>query len=994
MDGRRHSVDIPISKTLVALRRVRSLRDPSTTSTSKFSALVDNVNWETNSGSGISLRFLDSCLEGGGSGKIHRLRTKNVGYLDGQRQEFLDDFNLSYDLGKSKFNSYEVSGPLTIDGGRYCSHRIDNKSIIPSINPLEDIDSCNELSIGQLPEERTEHIASERKFQSHNQVKKSFGIVGNGTSPSLSLRDALSSRSTSLFANEEVDDVYNDDPGCGISCCWSGTPRFRESSDVENNPLLCKNVDEISSYDTRCLKYNCNEIVPHSETPRSLSQKFRPKSFGELVGQNVVARSLLGAIIKGRITSLYLFHGPRGTGKTSASRIFAAALNCLSLEENRPCGICRECVMFFSGRSRDVKEVDPVRINRRERVRSLIKKAAIPPVSSRFKIFIFDECHLLHGETWATVLHSLDNLSQHVIFVMIAPDLDKLPRSALSRSQRYHFPKIKDSDISGRLVKICHEEGLDFDQVALDFIAAKSSGSMRDAEMMLDQLSLLGKRITMSLAYELIGIVSDDELLDLLDLAMSSDTSKTVIRARELMRSRIDPMQLTSQLANLIMDVLAGNCQEGCSEVRRRFSSRHTSEVDLQKLSHALKILSETEKQLRMSKNQTTWLTVALLQLSSMECSSEVNDSKLWLDNVHERGESWKHVVSCSCEERTPQTLRIPEDYRRTLESIWKKATELCQSSSFKNFLLEQGKLSSLVVSQGRAVAELEFCHPNCISKAEKSQKLIANLLRSTLDCNVEIKINLVPCASSKSRHAKVKKPSFKLFSCCRRVRKSQPSTECGSDSDYSEYTSERPMISERCTRPFSDDSSLKIPHECCHRMDVVRTLGNGEGNVQSTRTPPPHGPGHGSLEHRPIAELVAAAPNESRYNNEGCVLPFQEPENQPNCFARTFRRHKKSRSSDASQLVCRTESQQKNMLALSIVRKASSETSVTTSDTNNNSNTYTNSSGDENGLRENSETLCWRTPTFHLKKAWRSRHQQENSQLVRWVLPCASTSK
>ncbi|XP_030492539.2 protein STICHEL-like 2 [Cannabis sativa] len=986
MDGRRHSVDIPISKTLVALRRVRSLRDPSTISTSKFSALVDNVNWETNSGSGISLRFLDSCQEGGGSGKNHRLRTNNVGKLDGEREEFVDDFNLSYDLGKSKFNLYEFSGPLTIDSGRYCSHRVDhNKSIIPSIDPLEDVDSCNELSIGPLPEEETDHITSERKFQSNNQVKKSYGIVGNGTSPSLSLRDVLSSRTASLFANEDDDAAYNDDPGCGISCCWSGTPRFRESPDLENNPLLCKNVEEISGYDTRCLKYTCNEIVPHSETPRSLSQKFRPKSFSELVGQNVVARSLLGAIIKGRITSLYLFHGPRGTGKTSASRIFAAALNCLSMDENRPCGICRECVMFFSGRSRDVKEVDPVRINRRERIRSLIKKAAIPPVSSRFKIFIFDECHLLHGDTWATVLHSLDNLSQHVIFVMITPDLDKLPRSAFSRSQRYHFPKIKDSDISGRLVNICHEEGLDFDQVALDFIASKSNGSMRDAEMMLDQLSLLGKRITMSLAYELIGIVSDDELLDLLDLAMSSDTSKTVIRARELMRSRIDPMQLTSQLANLIMDVLAGNCEEGCSESRRRFSSRHNSEMDLQKLSHALKILSETEKQLRLSKNQTTWLTVALLQLSSStECSSEVNDSKLWIDNVHESGENWKHVVSCSCEEKRPHTLRIPEDYRKTLESIWKKASELCQSSSFKNFLLEQGKLSSLVVSQGNAVAELEFCHPNCISKAEKSQKLIANLLRSTLDCNVDIKINLVPCASYKSRHAKVRKTYFRLFSCSRRARKSPSSTECGSDSDYSEYTSERPMISERCTnRPFSDDPCLKIPHKCCHRMDVVRTL----GNVQSTRTPPSHGP----LEHNPILDLVAAASNEPRYNHEGGVLPFQEPEHhQPNCFARTFRRHRKSRSSDASQMVCITESQQ-NKLALSIVRKASSETSVTTSDTNNNSNTYTNSSGDENGLRENSETLCWKTPTLHLKKAWRSRHKRENSHLVRWVLPCAT---
>ncbi|EXB94436.1 DNA polymerase III subunit [Morus notabilis] len=1008
MDGRRHSVDIPISKTLVALRRVRSLRDPSTLSMSKFSALVDNVNWETNSSNGISLQFLDSCQEGG-SGKNRGSRLKNVG-LYGGRENHFDDFELNCDFGKPKLKFYENSGRVGNKkdhlyeeeiprnkslSERYCGNQIDKTCIIPSINPLEDVDSCNEASLGSFRGERTDRIALKKKFQRKRRVKSSVA-VGDGTScvgsPCPSPRDALSSRSMSFFANDEVGVVDNDDGGCGISCCWSGTPRFREanqSSDEENNPLLCRNEDENAMYQNRCLKYYCNEITQVSETPRSLSQKFRPRSFSELVGQNVVARSLLGAICKGRVTSLYLFHGPRGTGKTSASRIFSAALNCLSLQDDRPCGLCAECVMFFSGRNIDVKEVDSVRINRRDRVRSLIKKAMTPPVSSQFKVFIVDECHLLHGETWATILHSLDSLPQHVIFVMITPDLDKLPRSAVSRSQRYHFPKIKDADIASRLAKICLEERLDFDQGALDFIAAKSNGSMRDAEMMLDQLSLLAKKITMSLAYELIGIVSDDELLDLLDLAMSSDTSKTVIRARELMRSRIDPMQLTSQLANLIMDILAG-CQEGCSEVRRRFSSRHTSEMDLQKLSHALKILSETEKQLRMSKNQTTWLTVALLQLSSMECSSaEANESNLWLDNAHDRGEDLKHLVNYSCEDK--KSHKLPEDCRRTLESIWKRATELCQSNSLKSFLMEQGKLSSLTVSQGVAVAELEFCHPDCVSKAEKSQKLITNLLQSVLSCNVEVRINLVSCGSN-SRYAKVKKASFRLFGCSRRTHKSQSSTNRETDSDYSDYTSERPMITDRSVRPFPHDcGSLQMPNSFCDKLDVVKPLGNVDENVVCART----AAAHLSFEdNTPTSVLVSAFSNEQGGSNGGQILSFQEPKNQPNCFSRTFRFCKKSRSLDASQIACCAESQLDNNLALSITRRASFGTGVTTINSNafyNSSSNYTNSSGDENGLRESSEALCWANPKLRLKKAWRSRHQRENSHLVGWVLPCAS---
>lgn len=542
-DGRRHSVDIPISKTLVVLRRVRSLRDPSTNSMSKFSSSVDNANWDTNSSNGISLGFLDSCQQDI-STKNHALRPKKSG-LYGQREDYMDDYEFSRGLGKSKLNLYENSvwdGNISTrletkqaerlgDCESYEEENFQNKALsrryynckshtdkglnlacfTPGKDPLEDLDSYNEPTIGSADEERLDHIASKRNSQIKNEVKSSgaFGdVMSRMSSPYPSTSDVLSSHDISLFTKEDVDVVDHNDRGCGISCCWSRTPRFRGdivSPNVEGHPLLCRNPDDLSLYEHRNLKHSCNEIISHSETPRSLSQKFRPKSFIELVGQNVVARSLLGAISTGRLSSFYLFHGPRGTGKTSASRIFAAALNCLSLEEHRPCGLCWECVSFFSGRSKDVKEVDSVRINRRDRVRYLIKNALLPPASSRFKVFIVDECHLLHGETWATILNSLDNLSQHVIFVMITPNLDKLPRTAVARSQRYHFPKIRDADIASRLGRICVEEGLDFDQAALDFIAAKSNGSLRDAEMMLDQLSLLGRKITLSLAYELVS---------------------------------------------------------------------------------------------------------------------------------------------------------------------------------------------------------------------------------------------------------------------------------------------------------------------------------------------------------------------------------------------------------------------------------------------------------------------------------------------------------
>ncbi|KAF7838221.1 protein STICHEL-like 2 [Senna tora] len=931
MDGRRHSVDVPISKTLVALRRVRSLRDPSTNSMSKLCSSIDNLHWENSSGNGISLRFLDASRacdsDDNGtlrsmnlSNKLHREHDAvdfelNCGHFNSKLKscsEGQQDDELIY----SDLNPEDNSGDKSPNERCYSNHRGKELGLARTVLPINEV---------TLQSGRIDHSKLTRK--SKNQVKPSE-VVGDRGSPCLSVGDALSAYSSSMNMNHDVDDNHH---GCGISCCWSKSPRFRESnlySDIEGRPLISWHADETALYGHKSIRHIGGEISPNLDTPRSLSMKFRPKSFNDLVGQNVVARSLLGAISKGRISSFYLFHGPRGTGKTSASRIFAAALNCLSLEEERPCGICRECVSFFSGRSKDVREVDSVRINRMDKVKSLVKNAGIPPISSRFKVFIVDECQLMHGETWANLMSSLENLSQHVVFVMITPDLDKLPRSAVSRAQKYHFPKIKDSDIANRLEKICMEEGLDFEQVALDFIAAKSCGSLRDAEIMLDQLSLLGKTITISLAYELTGIVSDDELLDLLDLALSSDTSNTVIRARELMRSRIDPLQLISQLANLIMDILAGNCVGGVSEVRRSFSSRHSSEADLQKLNHALRILSETEKQLRISKNQTTWFTVALLQLSS----AEANDTKLSLRDAcngdgdfcstSSTGESLKHLAAGQCDDKSYR-LGVQQDHKGTLSSIWYKATDLCQSNRLKTFLRKRGKLSSLCVNQGLAIAELEFHHHGYVRRAEKSWKLIASSLQLILGCNIELRINHVPC--SDSTFSKLKRSSFSFFSCSRRMHgKSLSSNEQGSEPDFTDCTSQKPMMKDRTLTCTSDCGSQVPQPESNLRMEVVTALRDREGNLLSSRK---------SLLSGSCQETSrTSSSGVDSSKEEGCdyvhlVSSNPDSDNLSKCFPRTLWLHKKKlRSPDLSEMILQSTQQQKDFV-LSIPNYTCSET-------------------------------------------------------------------
>ncbi|KAL2346986.1 hypothetical protein Fmac_000986 [Flemingia macrophylla] len=928
MDGRRHSVDIPISKTLVALRRVRSLRDPSTNPMSKLSSLVDNVHWENGSGNDISLRFSDAA-QPCDSDDNAALRSRNLG-VKGQREHNGADFVLNSGIlnsrlkpcgmscqdGKqhgelvySKPNLQCISGnksPSESCGSNRGGKELDLAGVVLPSNNFKDGDSVYIATARSSQLGRIDFSQSARKSLRKNQVKPSEvvgSIASHVGSPCPSGYDAFSSHSTSVGVNQ--DDVLDHiDNGCGVSCCWSKSPRFRGSNlygEIEDRPLISHHVDETDLHAHRSMRLNGGGISPNLESPRSLSMKFRPKSFSDLVGQNVVVRSLLGAISRGRVTSFYLFHGPRGTGKTSASRIFAAALNCLSVEEQRPCGLCRECAMFFSGRSKDVKEVDSVRINRTDQVKSLVKNAGVPPVSSRFKVFIIDECQLLNEETWASISSSLENISQHVVFVMITPDLDKLPRSAVSRAQRYHFPKVKDADIVCRLEKICAEEGLDFEQDALDFIAAKSCGSVRDAEMMLDQMSLLGKKISISLAYELTGIVSDDELLDLLDLALSSDTSNTVIRARELLRSRIDPLQLVSQLANLIMDILAGKCENGGSEVRSRFSRRYTSEADLQKLNNALKILSETEKQLRISKNQTTWLTVALLQLSSVDYPSlDANDIKLSMRGACNGGQSLEHFATGLCDNKSYK-LDVSEDHHGTLGSIWYKATEMCHSSQLKTFLRKKGKLSSLHVDHRTtclAIAELEFHHRHHVSKAEKSWKVIASSLQFLLGCNIELRITYAPCASG-STYAKLKRSSFRIFGCSRRVgqQKSLSSNEQGNESDYADYNSENPMMKGRASAS-----------DC--GMDAVTALRSCEGNLLSSGE---------SFLNRSLKETMGtscAGVDSSREDRCNCAHLDQtclDSDNHSICFPKSLWLQKKFRSSYSSKLTFQGVQQEKD---------------------------------------------------------------------------------
>ncbi|KAL6992368.1 hypothetical protein U1Q18_010476 [Sarracenia purpurea var. burkii] len=282
----------------------------------------------------------------------------------------------------------------------------------------------------------------------------------------------------------------------------------------------------------------------HNCTHQNLTQKYMPRTFKDLVGQNFVAQAISNAVAKRKVGLLYVFYGPHGTGKTSCARIFARALNCQSLERPKPCGFCSSCAAYDMGKSQNIREVGPVSNFEFESIMDLLDNMIVSHLPSQYRVFIFDDCDTLHPDSWSAISKFIDQTPRRVVFILVSSSLDLLPHIIISRCQKFLFPKLKDADIINALQLIATKEDLDIEKDALKIIASRSDGSLRDAEMTLEQLSLLGQRISVPLVRELVGLIADEKLVELLDSALSADTVSTVKNLREIMGSGVEPLAL------------------------------------------------------------------------------------------------------------------------------------------------------------------------------------------------------------------------------------------------------------------------------------------------------------------------------------------------------------------------------------------------------------------------------------------------------------------
>ena len=273
----------------------------------------------------------------------------------------------------------------------------------------------------------------------------------------------------------------------------------------------------------------------------ALTLKYRPMTFDDVVGQEHVVRTLRNAIAAGRIANAYLFIGPRGIGKTTLSRIFAKALNCQHSSGDpksvEPCGQCVNCKEISSGNSLDVTELDAASHNKVEHVKPIIDAVQFRPVSSRYKIFIIDECHMLSNQAWNALLKTLEEPPEYVRFVFATTEGDKVLPTIISRCQRFDLRRIQTNDIVARLKHVCEKEGIDAEEDALLAIARGAEGGMRDALSSLDQLvSFNDGKVTEEAALGVFGLVSRSALENLAWAILRGDTA-AILNAIEMFDS-------------------------------------------------------------------------------------------------------------------------------------------------------------------------------------------------------------------------------------------------------------------------------------------------------------------------------------------------------------------------------------------------------------------------------------------------------------------------
>ena len=445
--------------------------------------------------------------------------------------------------------------------------------------------------------------------------------------------------------------------------------------------------------------------------------KYRPTNFNELIGQEVISLTLKQALNSNKIAPAYLFCGPRGTGKTSSARIFAKSLNCQkhSKPNQLPCNKCELCKNINIGIALDIIEIDAASNTGVENIREIIERANFAPTQARWKVYVIDECHMLSTAASNALLKTIEEPPDRVVFILATTNPERVLKTIQSRCQKFNFKRINSENIYNHLLEISKKELIDFEDEGLRLIAKRSNGGMRDAQRLLDQLSLIPNGITKKNVEELIGEVSEKDLLVLINSLINNIPDSVIKSCINLYDAGNEPISILEGLLNITRDLLLKTVDNNYSEL---FYTSKEFQPEIERISKLInkskiiewhRYLKNLEYQIKNSSQPRLWLEIHLTSLLTIEDQKLIKNSNLNNDedlnikkNIISKQENYKTLVP---KEQTTLHKRNPiinknteniDDESINLKEKWSLILSKLELPSTRMLLSQQAELISI----------------------------------------------------------------------------------------------------------------------------------------------------------------------------------------------------------------------------------------------------------------------------------------------------------
>ena len=406
------------------------------------------------------------------------------------------------------------------------------------------------------------------------------------------------------------------------------------------------------------------------------ARKYSPVSFDSVVGQAALTTTLKNAVKSGKLAHAYLFCGPRGVGKTTCARIFAKAINCMSpTAEGEACNECESCKAFNEQRSFNIFELDAASNNSVEHIKTLMEQTRIPPQVGRYKVFIIDEVHMLSTAAFNAFLKTLEEPPAHVIFILATTEKHKILPTILSRCQIYDFERMTVANTVNHLKMVAQKEGISVEEEALEVIAEKADGGMRDALSIFDQAaSFCQGNITYKKVIEDLNVLDSDNYFKIVDLSIENKVPEVMVLLNDVINKGFDGGQLINGLARHVRNVLMAKDPQTLplletSEQQREKYKAQAQKADTRFLYQALRLMNDCDVNYRQSSNKRLLVELTLIEIAQLTQPDEGIGSgrrprrlKCLFQNIVRQQRQEKAaeqvVAAVAVADKTPETVR------------------------------------------------------------------------------------------------------------------------------------------------------------------------------------------------------------------------------------------------------------------------------------------------------------------------------------------------